>query len=250
MEPNTTSDIDPKGQIWLPGVPSPTCTRVADVCLRKLCRKFLDKCPPPTVIPLPSELDDLSLACLLLAVGWGSRAPEATSADLAACLDKAAGRFWGDRLPWCLALDFCKHNPRGVSGLDDLTANLDHHNSSIRFWMFEMAWCVRTRLNPVEATVRLLKDVADTLGYWDSALGLCRSLYPTDVPFWAMVDNFKPENLANQYQDRIALARKEGLPLFAQRFLRLELRLRRLIDQSALALTPEEMQTSQDGEAR
>jgi hypothetical protein len=242
-----SSDVDPTGQAWLAGVPSPCVVRVADMCLHKLCRKFLDKCPPPAVSPLPAELDDLSLACLLLAVEWGNRAPATTSADLAACLDKSAGRFWGDRLPWCLALDFCRHNPRGVSGLDDLAANLDHHNSSIRFWMFEMAWCVRARLNPVEATARLLKNVADTLGYWDSALGLCRSLYPTDEAFWAAADSFQPEDLADQYRDRITLARKEGLPIFEQRFLRLELRLRQLIDQTALALTPDEIKIVEDG---
>jgi hypothetical protein len=55
---------------------------------------------------------------------------------------------------------------------------------------------------------------------------------------------------AEQYQDRIALARKEGLPIFEQRFLRMELRLRRLIEQTALAPTPQEMQTRQDGAAR
>jgi hypothetical protein len=226
--------------------PSPTRTRVADVCLRTLCRNFLDACPPPTVSPMPAELDDLSLACLLLAVEWGNRAPDTTSADLAACLDKAAGGFWGDRLPWCLALDFCRHNPRGVSGLEDLATNLDHHNSSIRFWMFKLAWCVRPRLDAVEATARLWKDVADTLGYWDSALGLCRSLFPNDEEFWAVADNFQPEDYAEQYRDRLTLTRKEGLPIFEQRFLRLELRLRRLIDQTALALTPEEVKTTQD----
>ena len=246
MEQELASDIDSKGQVWLPGVPSPTCTRVADVCLRKLCRKFLEKCPPPTGIPLPSELDDLTLACLLLAVEWGTHAPETTSADLGACLDRAAGRFWGDRLPWQLALEFCPHNSRGVSGLDALTANLDHHNSSIRFWMFEMAWCVRNRLNPVEATARLLKNVADTLAYWDSALGLCRSLFPTDEIFWAMADNYQPENLAEQYRDRMSLARKQGLAIFEQRFLRLELRLRRLLDHSALALSPDELKIVED----
>ena len=241
MEQGTASDIDPKEQVWLPGVPSPTCTRVADVCLRNLCRKFLDACPPPNVRPLPSELDALSLACLLLAVEWGYHSPETPSADLGAWLDKVSGRFWGDLLPWRLGLEFCRYNPRGVSGLEDLTANLDHHNSCIRLWMFDMGWCVRTKLNPVEASVRLLKDAADTLGYWDSALGLCRSLFTTDEVFWAMADNFQPEDFADQYRDRMALARKEGLANFEQRFLRKELRLRRLIDQSALGLTAEEI---------
>jgi hypothetical protein len=243
MDQKTTSDTDPMGQVLRPGVLSPICTRIADVCLRKLCRKFLDQCPPPTVRPMPSELDDLSLACLLLGVEWGNSAPEKTSADLAACLDKVAGRFWGDLLPWQLALEFCRHNPTGIYDLQTLTSNLDHHNSSIRLWMFDLAWCVRGRLNPVEATARLLQNVAATLGYWDSALGLCRSLVATDEEFWGMADKFHPKDFAEQYQDRIKLARKDGLPVFQQRFERMELRLRRLVCQGALALTPDEIKT-------
>ncbi len=242
MERKITSDVDEKGQLWLPGDPAPCCNRVADVCLRRLCRMFREKCPPATVAPLPSELDDLSLACVLVAVEWGSYSPEATTVELAACLDKVAGRFWGDRLPWRLALEFCRHNPRGVSGLEELTANLDHTNSNIRLWMFDLAWCVRDKINPVEATVRLLKNVADTLGYWDSALGLCRALYPTDEAFWAMADGFQPpHDCADQYRDRMDFVRKQGLAVFLQRFERLELRLRRLISQSALGLTAEEI---------
>ncbi|HOC54624.1 MAG TPA: hypothetical protein PKI20_03270 [Verrucomicrobiota bacterium] len=42
MEQETASDIDLKGQVWLPGVPLTPCTRVAGVCLRKPCRKSLD----------------------------------------------------------------------------------------------------------------------------------------------------------------------------------------------------------------
>ena len=236
-----TSDVDPQGQFWLPGVPAPCCNRVVDVCLRKLCQTFCEQCPPPTVSPLSSQLDDISLACLLLADEWGNRSPEATSAALAACLDKVAGRFWGDFLPWRLALEFCQHNPHGVSGLEELTANLDHHNSSIRLWMFDLAWCVRHRLNSVDATVRLLKNVADTLGYWDSALGLCRALFPTDEAFFGCADKFQPKDFADQYRGRLAFARKQGLAVFQQRFERIELQLRRIISESALGLTPDEI---------
>jgi len=112
--------------------------------------------------------------------------------------------------------------------------------------MFGLVRCVRDRLNPVEASVRLLKNVADTLGYWDSALGLCRSLFPTDEAFLAMADNFHPKELVEQYQDRMKLAREQGLPFFQRHFERLELRLRRLIGQTALGLTTEEIKIVED----
>ena len=245
MERNITSDVDPTGQAWLAGAPSPGIVRVADICLRKLCRTFCEQLPTASERPLPEALDDLSRACLLLAVEWGHRSPETTSASLTACLDKVAGHFWGDLLPWQLALEFCQHNPRGVFGLDQLTANLDHHNSCIRLWMFDLAWCVRDRLNPVEASVRLLKNLADTLGYWDSALGLCRNQFLTDEAFWAMADNFKPKDFSEQYRERMVFARKQGLCVFQQRFERGELRLRRLISQSAFGLTPEEIKLAE-----
>jgi hypothetical protein len=239
----TSGDVDQNGQAWLPGVPAPSCVRVADVCLRKLCQQFCAQCPPPTTHPMPSALDDLSFACLLLAVEWGKRSPETTSVELLACLDKVAGRFWGDRLPWRLALEFGRHNPCGVGGMDELIANLDHHNSSIRLWMMELAWCVRDDLDADKAVPRLLQNIAGTLGHWDAALGLCRALHPTDETFWISANAFKPkEDYAAQYRDRLDLARKQGLDVYQQYFELMELRLRRLIGATALGLTAADLQ--------
>ena len=78
--------------------------RVADACLSRLARSFSEKCPPSDTCPLPSQLDDLCLACLLLAAEWGGHAPATTTEELTACGEKVSGRFWGDLLPWQLAL--------------------------------------------------------------------------------------------------------------------------------------------------
>lgn len=71
MERNLSNDVDPTGQAWLAGVPAPCVARVADICLLKLCRAFSEQFPPASEGPLPEALDDLSRACLLLAVEWG-----------------------------------------------------------------------------------------------------------------------------------------------------------------------------------
>jgi hypothetical protein len=107
--------------------------------------------------------------------------------------------------------------------------------------MFDLAWCVRHRLNSVDATVLLLKNVADTLGYWDSALGLCRALFPTDEAFFGCADKFQAKEFADQYRERLDLAREQGLAVFQQRFERIELQLHRIISESALGLTLDEI---------
>ncbi len=239
------SVVDTQGQVWLPGVLPPCFHRVADVCVQELARMFCEKCPLPSVSPLPAELDKLSLACLLLAAEWGNRSPEATSASLAACLDKAAGRFWGDLLPWQLALGCCHHNPRGVCGTDELTANLDHHNSSIRLWMFELAWCIRNKVNGENVVPRLLKNVADTLSHVSTSLSLCRAMFPTDEAFWRAADEFRPPpDFEKQYRERIALARKEGLAKLQSHFEGMELGLRQLICETALGLETQKIKST------
>lgn len=239
-------------------------------CLRNLCRAFRERCPPLDKSSLPFELDDLSLACLLLAVECDSDSCESALVELAACLDKVAGRSWFNTLPWRLALGICEQNlnpklspepdqdlpgiawPRQcpepyleMPSLEQLTVNLDHHNSSLRLWMLEIAWCVRDRLNPVEATVRLLKNVADTIAYWDSSLGLCRAIYPTNDAFWTMVDSFKPKDFASQYQLRVVTAREKGLTIFQDHLERMEQRVRGLIRQAALGAPPPESKNSE-----
>jgi hypothetical protein len=232
---------DPLGQTWLPGVPAPAYLRVADVGLQRLCSKFIEQYPATPVGSLPVELDDLTLACLLMAFEWGASSPAETTNALNECMQKAGNRFWFDRLPWQLAIDFCTQEHRGANFLDELTASFDHHNSSIRMWMFDVGWCVRQALNPVEAVPRLMKNVADTLGHWDASLGLCRSFFPTDEAFWQAANEFQPEDLADQYRQRMELTHKEGLRFFQRHFERRELRVRQLINQSTLGLTKEEI---------
>jgi hypothetical protein len=234
-------NADESGQVWLSGVRSPEDVRVVDVCLQQLCRDFCEG-PKSADKLLSSELDDLSLASLLLAVGWGDHAPKVTSDGLAACLDQVSDRFWGDLLPWQLALEFCRHNPLGVCGLKLLTANLDHHNSSARRWTLELAWIVRNKLNQADVVPKLLKNVADTLGYWNHSLGLCRTLLTDDAAFWQLAARFQANEYAEQYSGRLALAREQGLVVFQQPFQEMELRLRRKICELALGLTSEEIQ--------
>ena len=182
----------------------------------------------------------------MLASEYGERAPAATVDELAACLEKVSGRFWGDVLPWQIALALCRNDEFAIADrLEELTANLDHGNSGIRLWMFDVAWCVRDRLNPVEAYLRLLTNVADKLANWDASLGLCRAVLESDELFWKTADEFTPKDFEEQYKTRLALARKEGLVRFQHHFERRELRLRRLICETTLGLAAEEIEDAE-----
>jgi hypothetical protein len=64
---------------------------------------------------------------LLLAAEWCGCAPATTADELAACVEKMSGCFWGDVLPWQLALVIFRRDEDAVaSRLEQLTANLDH----------------------------------------------------------------------------------------------------------------------------
>ena len=226
---------DDTGQTWLPGVPPPAEFRIADLCIEHLGREFLAALPQDCGPPLPAESDDLALACLLLAHEHGTRSPDRTTLALESCLAAVSTRFWGDQLPWRVALEFCLHNPNRRTGLNELSANLDHPNSSIRLWMMEIAWLVRERLDPDEAVPKLLGNVANTLGSWDAAAGLCAALHREEGYFWISAEGHEPEDHEEQYQRRLTSIRERGVHAFSARFEHRELRLRRRVD--ALALT-------------
>lgn len=226
---------DDTGQTWLPGVPPPAEFRIADLCIEHLGREFLAALPQDCGPPLPAESDDLALACLLLAHEHGTRSPDRTTLALESCLAAVSTRFWGDQLPWRVALEFCRHNPSWRHSVGELTANLDHHNSSIRYWMLEIAWLVRDRLEPDQAVPKLLNNVADTLLGWEAAAGLCAALHQDEGLFWISADAHKPQNHPEQYRQRLTDVRERGLPAFSAGLERSELLVRRRVD--ALALT-------------
>jgi hypothetical protein len=223
------------GQTWLQGVPPPAEFRVADLCIDHLSRQFLATLPSNHQQPLPADLDDLALACLLVAYEHGNRSPLRTTNALESCLAAVGTRFWGDQLPWRLALEFCLHNPKQRLGVNELSASLDHNNSSIRLWMLKIAWLVRQKLDPDEAVPKLLNNMANTLGNWDASAGLCSALHQEEGYFWISAEGHEPEDYADQYQQRLGFIRERGLPAFTAQFEHLELRLRRKTDPFSLS---------------
>jgi len=124
-----------------------------------------------------------------------------------------------------------------MSPINFLVENLTHPNSSIRSLILELTWFVRKRI-PLEKTARaLLKNVADTLGYWDRSLGLCSSLFENEEQFWAFSDAFEPPHpFFEQYRDRLKGVHEDRLRQCRYHFIELELKLRQMIDEWALSL--------------
>lgn len=260
-----------------------------DACLTTLCRAFRERCQSSNEKPWALELWDLALACLLI-VAEGQQTLfllETTLTELAECREKAASKPWDVQLPWRIALELSGTNPEfaspehaetvsdreawlldyqaptgnEASSLHQLVTNLDHHNSSTRLGLYDVAWCVRGYLDPVEAATRLLKNVADTLGHVGEAIGLCRALYPTDESFLATANAFQVKQYASQYQrafgshyhqeilvsfesqyqNRLTQVREKGTAVFQGHFQRMEMSLRSLISQAAQGLPPDEI---------
>ena len=86
--------------------------------------------------------------------------------------------------------------------------NLTHGASSVRYYLFQLGWLVRAYLPPEDCVPLLLRNVGNTLGHWFCSLALCRHLFADEDAFWTAAESYAPEEMPEQYQDRIAWARE------------------------------------------
>ena len=166
---------------------------------------------------LPRDADLLTLACIMLAVEWGKTFSEVANAQMGINRAFAENRrqpSWHDVLPWDLSvivylLDITHSEPMQM-----LLANLDHHNSSIRCWMMEIAWFAFPRLNSEMALEKLFKNIADTLGGVDLAIGLASRFFSNTDDLMAAARAFKPTDFEDQYQSRLKVIEENGAQSF------------------------------------
>jgi hypothetical protein len=256
------------GQLMLffSGVPT-----VAERAFLVLARKWLvDVQAVGRNIRLPRAFDVLALSCLLLAVEWGSeftgvaqeqmetnRKEAATRRDMppggrgwvlepnpsrktaVALSDVSWDVSWDDQLSWELCqVPSIMVAPSETIEVEKLTVNLDHHNSSIRYWMMEIGWMARPWLTGPEAMPRLLKNLADTLGGPFMAAGLAAALVSTVDEFWTLARGFKPndDRFAEQYADRLKYVKDHGILEMQTPFWNLEAQCRKMIADAVLGL--------------
>lgn len=198
-----------------PAPPVPSSSEVECVFLRLARAWHTDVETASANAPLPRLADIRALSCLLLSTEWkrelGVKAESQITANCRLTA-KRQPRAWMDKLPWDLCMVALNPPSHKVETVLELTVNLDHHNSGIRFWMMEIAWFVVPLLNAPEATSRLLKNLADTLMGPLAAAGLAARFFPHPDAFAAFAKSFTPpKDFADQYADRLKTVEQYGI---------------------------------------
>ncbi len=192
---------------------------------------------------LSTQADALAMACLLLAVEWGADFTDNARSEMEANRAIAESRrepSWIDELPWrlCLASNI-PQPPSDEPAVWELTTNLDHHNSSIRIWMMQLGWMVVPWIDPVEATVRLMKNLADTLCQPFMAAGLAARFFEIKGKpdrFLSFAKAVKPpDGFETQYHERLEQLKEQGTLAMQVGFWRSEALCRKEIERAAMA---------------
>lgn len=209
--------------------PAPTVAERAFLKLAAAWRKRIQETPGQSQ---PRAVDEIAFACLLLSVEWGRRFRGNASAQAWMNKQAAGGGLapWLDEMLWELcAAGMDPTGPGGYDALERLTANLNHHSSSIRFWLLEIGWFVRSWLDAAAVVPPLLENLATALGGPFESAGLAIAVAGDEEVFWRIADNYDPpERSANQYRDRLSLVREEGASGLQWHFYRLEARCRKI----------------------
>lgn len=226
---------------------------VAERVLLKLLTEYRDNTDALNgARPIPPELDNVAFAILSVV---GEYEQQLTHRDeLLELLDDCLASILkdnprmpteyrqADQLPFTIAKALIEHDRFTLSGEDETFALLTHHNSTIRWHCYNVIWFAKEQLEREAILPALFKNIADTLGYVEEAVGLASSVFHTDEEFHAAAASATPPpHYADQYHERLAKL-KEGNTLqnCQQIFLPLELAVKDKIIKTALSLeTPD-----------
>lgn len=163
--------------------------------------------------PPPRRVDQLALAALAIVCATKTPFTSVAQQQIETNIELAQRRSslsWLDRLPWSVALAGREVSPPNSWRIEELVANLNHHNSTIRMWMMEIAWIVRSWLPLEKATPILLENVAGTLLGVEMAWGLAASLHDDPKAFLQIAQKWSPDgNFTEQYASRVQALKDE-----------------------------------------
>lgn len=193
------------GQLPLTGVAeTPTSAERVFLSLARSWAKQFSEVPENRA---PSrDLDELALSALILANGYGSQFTIVAQRQVAANIELTHRRGsggWLDRMTWSLMQMCSWQTSEDCWQIQELVANLNHHNSAIRLWMMEIAWVIRGRLPRERVLPILLENVASTLAGVEMAWGLAAALFEERTVFDDAAAAWLPgNNFDQQYIER------------------------------------------------
>lgn len=219
------------GQLPLPGVAEgPTNAERVFIALARSWAKQFTEVPENRG---PSrDLDELALSALALANDYGSQFTIVAQRQVAANIELTHRRGsggWLDRMTWSLMQMCSLETSKDCWQIQELVANLNHHNSAIRIWMMEIAWVIRGRLPRERVLPILLENVASTLAGVGMAWGLAAALYEERTVFddaaalWLPGNNFDQQYIerAKKLKDQTFACQAELWKLEAKLYQRL-----------------------------
>lgn len=192
----------------------------------------------------PRSLDLLSLSCLLLSVEWGRDFTDVARDQMNINEEESNEAFgpypWLDQIPWQLCQASLETTPSDSEAVEHFTANLAHHNSSIRVWMLEIGWITRSWLDASKAIPLLLKNLADTLAGQFMSAGLAAAIVAREDiegdgedKFYKIAEDCDFLVFQEQYLDRLNYIKEHGIGVCQSLFWMLETQCRRIISQAA-----------------
>lgn len=98
---------------------------------------------------------------------------------------------WDDRLGPQISLELAKGNA-GL-GMQDLYANLNHHNAGARAYVIDLTWLARSRLDPHLAAERILFNVGASHGSAAKGLAALWAMCADETLFWSCVQDARPD---------------------------------------------------------
>lgn len=188
---------------------------------------------------LARSVDSLAYACVLAAAEHGTEftALAWAAAERSASAAERRPIPWLESLPWRLCQELIE--PGGGEAFRTLTGNLAHPQSSIRRWLFNLAWVARARIPAGEAVPNLLKNIADTLGWVGESAGLAAALVDREERFWETARAFHPPaHFEAQYHERLAILENESFLALQAPFWTLEMECRKTIIEAHATLRP------------
>lgn len=195
----------------------------------------------PVDTALERETDLIAFACLLLITEYDDILTDKIN-EIIIENTNAAFAHWSikiyatyEAMVWNLCLKDTPTISKRANALALLLYTLDAPGSLSRKWAMDIGWIIRSWLDVEQAVPRLLNNVANTLGYVRDSFALAWKLCGGDERMEEYINNQTvDERYTKQFQEKIAVLRKEGFALSQEVFLTMENKCRQIIEKTFL----------------